>query len=226
MLKKITKNIIGQAFSKFNYPMVVNSYGRSGSTVLTKSIINSSIQTKNVTIRNIAYRAISQSAWDLNNTNLKNGIVYKTHDYPPSIYQNSNLKMLYTFADPVDVVLSLLRLFEEKGEEWMKLHYKHLGVSYTNSFDQIIYEDQLQLEKHLDSWLNEARIRVAFVRYEKMWDHQDEISDYLGFHIELPEFRERKASKENDFENIETIESSYKSLREKISKLDNFFITN
>ena len=226
MLKQITKIIIGKSFTKFNYPIVVNSYGRSGSTVLTKSIINSSIQTNNATIRNIAYRAVSQSSWDLNNANLKNGIVYKTHDYPPSTYLNSNLKMLYTFADPVDVVLSILRLYKEKGEEWMELHYEHLGVTYTSNFDQIILKDQLQLEKHLDSWLNESRIRIAFVRYEKMWDHQDEISDFLGFHIELPEYRERKASTENDLKTIETIKSSYESLRKKISTLDNFFITN
>lgn len=222
----VFKNLIGKGLSKFDYPIIVNSYGRSGSTVLTESIIDSSIEVNNPNLENLVFRSISQEAWDLNSANLKNGIVYKTHDYPPSSYSNENLKMLYTFADPVDVVLSLLRLFDEKGEEWIKLHYEHLGVSYTDTFNQIISEDQLNLEKHLNKWLNEKRIPIAFIRYESMWNHQDDISDFLGFKVMLPEFRNRKSSKENDLNVIEEIEKSYKQLRENISRLDDFFIIN
>jgi hypothetical protein len=88
--------------------------------------------------------------------------------------------MLYTFADPVDVVLSLLRLYGERGEEWMKQYYDHLKVPYTN-FENIIEEDQLELENHLNTWLDEDRIPIAFIKYEAMWEHQDEISEFLGF---------------------------------------------
>lgn len=226
MLKKVAKNVIGQTFSKFDYPLIVNSYGRSGSTLLTNSVINSSVQVKNETIRDIALRSISQSSWDLNNNSLKDGIVYKTHDYPPSDYLNTNLKMLYTFSDPVDVILSLLRLFEDKGEEWMKLHYKHLGVPYTECFDNIIYEDQLQLHIHLDSWLSEERIPIAFIRYEEMWNHQSEISNFLGFDIKLPNFENRKSKYINDkiLENI--ISNTYYSLTKKINELGDFTIRN
>lgn len=226
MLKDIAKQILRKKYSYLNYPLIVNSYGRSGSTVLTKSVVKSSISASNKTLKNLTNRAISESAWNLNELKLESGIVYKSHDYPPSNYATGNIKMIYTFADPVNVVLSLLRLFEEKGENWIKQHYEHLGVSYINSFDQIIYEDQLQLERHLNSWLNESRIQIAFVRYETMWEYQDEISDYLGFSLDLPTYRERKANKTKESKKIEYIKETYYGLQKKISRLDSFFIKN
>ncbi|HYX05969.1 MAG TPA: hypothetical protein VE912_04475 [Bacteroidales bacterium] len=222
MLKKTIKNILAKKYSVLNYPVVVNSYGRSGSTVLRKSIVESIVKVNYKTIKNIAYRSIAQPAWDLENTNLNNGVVYKTHDYPPRKDFRKDTRLLYTFADPVDVVLSLYRLYNERGEEWMQEHYDHLKVPYTD-FKDIIREDQLQLEEHLVSWLNEKRIPIAFVKYEAMWEHQEEISEFLGFQIDLIPFRKRKAQ---DFENkeiISKIENTYASLREKINQQRDFF---
>jgi hypothetical protein len=225
MLKKTTKNIFGQTFSKLEYPLIVNSYGRSGSTVLTESIIESCNTAKISTLRKLVDRSIDRSSWNLNGIQHKNGFVYKTHDYPPSSYINKNVKMLYTFAEPVDVVLSLLRLFDERGENWIKLHYEHLGVSYYNSFDQIIYEDQLRLEKHLEAWLNETRIPIAFIRYENMWNKQTEISEFLGFEMQLPKFIERKANRADKEIKLKIL-NNYKSFSKKIRGLEDFFIIN
>lgn len=223
MVKNYTKNIIGSYCSTFDYPILVNSYGRSGSTVLTKSIINSAIKTQNEKVRDIVFRSISQSAWDLDNVELKNGIVYKTHDYPPRKEINSSARMLYTFADPVDVVLSLFRLFENRGEVWMKEHYDHLKVPY-NNFKMIISEDNLHLERHLDAWLHEERCTVAFIRYETMWEHQDDISNFLGFDVHLPPKRDRKAKKDQPQELTDKLSVTYKALRNKVSRLDDFFV--
>jgi hypothetical protein len=55
-----------------------------------------------------------------------------------------------------------------------------LKVPYTN-FENIIEEDQLELENHLNTWLDEDRIPIAFIKYEAMWEYQDEISEFLGF---------------------------------------------
>jgi hypothetical protein len=77
---------------------------------------------------------------------LRNGMVYKTHDYPPVETFNNEVKMLYTFADPVNVVLTLLRLYDERGEEWMKQHHQHLQIPYGN-FRAIVAKDQLSLKK-------------------------------------------------------------------------------
>lgn len=223
MLKKITKSIIGRSYSKFDYPLIINSYGRSGSTVLTNSIINCVTDNKYLNTE-VIRRGISDVAWDLEKTKLKKGIIYKTHDYPPKIINNKDIKMIYTYADPVDVVLSLLNRFEERGEAWMKEHFNHLKVDYTNF--NIVNEDQLKLENHLDSWINETRIPIAFIRYEEMWNYQDEISNFLDLKIKLPSFKKRKAKEIDDKKLISKISDTYSSLIYKVEKFDNFKIIN
>ena len=225
MIKKLIKHSLASYYSTFNLPVIVNSYGRSGSTVLMRSIVKCANEANNKKIQELAFKSVSQTAWDLNGKQLRNGIVYKTHDYPPDETFNNEVKMLYTFADPVDVVLSLLRLYDERGEEWMKQHYDHLKVPYTN-FENIIEEDQLELENHLNTWLDEDRIPIAFIKYEAMWEHQDEISDCLGFKIELPTYRKRKAKSKGDDELLSKLEHTYSYLRKKIEKINGFFIHN
>jgi hypothetical protein len=223
MIKKLIKHSLAGYYSTFNLPVIVNSYGRSGSTVLMRSIVKCANEAKNKKIQELAFKSISQTAWDLNGKQLRNGMVYKTHDYPPDETFNNEVKMLYTFADPVDVVLSLLRLYDERGEKWMKQHYDHLKANYGN-FKNIIKEDQLRLESHLDSWLQESRFPIAFVKYEEMWEYQDEISEFLGFSVSLPPFRERKANKQNNLELISQLKQTYKPVRNKINDLNGFFI--
>lgn len=227
MLKQKVKNLLGSYFSNSRYPIIVNSYGRSGSTVLTKSIIESAIDSSNKILYKIAYRSISQSSWELEKTKLRRGIVYKTHDYPPEDNFKNKPLMIYTFADPIDVVLSLLRLYDERGETWMRKHYAHLKTSFEN-FSNIIIEDQLHLENHLNCWLQEKRFPVAFVKYESIWNHQKEISDFIGFNIQLPTFRKRKAKKQRSKNKriVKQLNKTYGSLSKKIEELDNFFVNN
>ena len=115
-MKKNAKNIIARSLTYFDYPIVINSYGRSGSTTLVKSIVRSVIEANNSQIPNIAFRSLYQEVWNLNDFRLRNGIVYKTHDYPPNAILNKKIRMIYTFANPVDVILSLQRQYESKGE--------------------------------------------------------------------------------------------------------------
>lgn len=225
MIKKSFKNFIGSNITGLKYPLVINSYGRSGSTVLTKSIIDNLINSNSNLHINIISKAVSQSAWNLDKTKLSNGVVYKTHSYPPQSISNNNIKMLYTFADPVDVVLSILKQFETRGELWIKEHYNHLDVPY-HDISQIIHEDQLKLENHLNIWMEETRFPIAFVRYETMWHHQKEISNYLGFNIELPPFKKRKAKSSVNNEVKKIIEKTYSQLRSTVNELKDFFILN
>ncbi len=222
-LKKVAKNLIGNAFSSIDCPVVVNSFGRSGSTVLVDSIVDGVVRVRNSRIRSIVKRSVSIPAWSLENTRLHRGIVYKTHDYPPSCYLKKGVRMIYTFSNPLDVVLSLLRLWEDLGDGWMESHYKHLGVEYTVAFSEIVNQDRLMLEKHLDAWLGERRIPIAFVRYETMWKNQKKISDFLGSKVELPMWRERKP-KEVSRDLVKSILNTYKPLQDKIDGLSDFFV--
>jgi len=82
-MNKNIENIITRQFSKANYPLLINSYGRSGSTVLTKSIIKNATKDKTRLIKKTFPYSLSKSAWDIKETKLENGFIYKTHDYPP-----------------------------------------------------------------------------------------------------------------------------------------------
>ena len=51
---------------RFDYPILVNSYGRSGSTVLMRSMVKSANEAKNEKVQELVFKSISQMAWDLN----------------------------------------------------------------------------------------------------------------------------------------------------------------
>ena len=223
-IKQYSKLLIGRFFSPIDKAIIINSYGRSGSTMLTESIVESSVK-KNKIMKHVLLKSIYQTAWDIDIAKIKPGFVYKTHDYPPKNHLNTNVRVIYIFADPLDVILSLLRLYKEKGEAWMKEHYEHLKASYTD-FNNIIYEDQLCLEKHFDVWIQEDRLPVAFVRYEELWNHQKEVSEFLGIPIQLPSYKERNSKKFIDPKIVEKLKITYSSLREKVFNQESFFINN
>jgi|AntRauTorckE6833_2_1112554.scaffolds.fasta_scaffold07898_3 hypothetical protein len=224
MIKKIIKNIVANNFSVFSYPIIVNSYGRSGSTLLSRAIARKGVKPQVRILNKIASGSISKYAWDLNSVNIKNGYIYKTHDYPPKVVSNNQARMLYTFAKPEDVIISLLRLYDQRGKTWMKKHYDHMKIPFKD-FKEIVNKDQLQLEAHLNSWLNQDQLPVAFIRYEAMWEHQKKISDYLGFDVSLPKYKERKATYYED-DRVKKVNETYDRLNRKVNKLDDFFIVN
>jgi hypothetical protein len=78
----------------------------------------------------------------------------------------------------------------------------------------------------LNTWLDEDRIPIAFIKYEAMWEYQDKISEFLGFKIELPTYRKRKAKGKGDDELLSKLENTYSYLRKKIEKINGFFIHN
>lgn len=187
------RNIEAKHFSSIQYPILVNSYGRSGSTMLFKSIAYFSMQANNLFLRSL-FQGNMSSVWDLNQSDPVKRFIYKTHDYPSEKSFTMPPRMVYVFADPVDVALSFLKLYE--SEKWDKKrireHCQHLKVSDCNPKD-VIYRDLLHLEDHFDSWKQEERFPVAFVRYDSIWKQRGNLSDFLGFSLSLPEFQKREA---------------------------------
>lgn len=225
MLKDQIKNIILNSYSKTDNSIIINSYGRSGSTVLTKSILASIVRELPFRKANFVKSSFSREAWDLDSVRLQNGAVYKTHDYPPKVVPSGSFKMLYTFANPIEVVTSIKRLNAEKGMDWINSHLDHLKVVDAN-IDEIVNQDILELEKHLNTWLKEERFPVMFLNYETMWDYQSEIAEFLGFNFELPRFKQRKSNVDRDEENYSELEETYGSLILRIAELDNCFVIN
>lgn len=225
MIRNQFKNFILNIYSKTNSSIIINSYGRSGSTVLTKSILKSIVRDITFSDSKLVKSSFSREAWDLNEINIKSGAVYKTHDYPPIEVPEGNFKMLYTFANPIDVVTSIKRLKNEKGMKWINDHFDHLKVDNAD-IDKIDQQDILKLESHLNTWVNETRFPVMFLNYETMWDYQSEISEFLGFTFELPEFKKRISNVDKDEETYSMLQETYSSLIHRIAELDNCFVIN
>ena len=217
---------IYKKITKTKTPIIINSYGRSGSTMLFHSIADSSIN-KKIFLKKRSVKGGRSSAWNLNSNKIEQKIIYKSHDYPPKKSLASNTKFIYVFSDPIDVITSIIKL--TNTSKWntkrFQQHCKHLKTKCTNISD-LTNEDQLNLEKHFDAWLNEKRFPIAFVRYEKLWDNIDKISSFIGFQVSLPPFRKRVAQEKKDIETINQLKKTYATLYKKLKECEDFFIIN
>ena len=222
-VKGVIKKAIGKRLSPLDIAVVVNSYGRSGSTMLLDSIKRSSVPNSSRLRYELIRRGVSIHAWTLDSIKLKKGFYYKTHDYPPENAFDDHVRMIYVFSNPIDVIMSLWQIYKSGGEKWIQQHYEHMKVPYGN-FENILSEDQLNLEKHFDAWLAEDRYSIAFVRYDQLWSHQEDISNYFGFQVKLPSYRERNAIAVPDKGVIRQLEKTYGALNRKINDVPSFFL--
>jgi hypothetical protein len=143
------------------------------------------------------------------------GVIYKTHDYPPAECLD-NAKFVYIYSDPYVVVPSVVRRSKRDGLSWFKKHAKNLRAKGATK-SSIYKEDVLGLESHFDAWVNFIKGETLYVRLGKLWSHKNELSDFLGFNVVLPEMKERSTSLNNiSVEEKKDIEKTYKSLHEKV----------
>ena len=224
---KITIEKLGEKPISLDYAILVNSFGRSGSTLLTKSIASSLMGQRSGLIGKFKTRSMIRNAWNMNSATIKKGYVYKTHDYPPKNFFTNHLRVIYLFADPLEVIFSLINIYENsKNDKWMRTHFAHLNSKYFGDFYSILDKDILGLEQHFDSWLNEKRFPVAFVRYDCLWTHQINLSNFLKIPLVLPTYKERKARKNIDPKIKRRVEHTYTNLRSKIFNCKDFFTIN
>ena len=105
----------------------------------------------------------------------------KHAQYPPDM--PSVTHAIYLFGDPVQAHASLQRrnMLEKQSK---KLGGTNLG------------DDPLGLEAHLENWRTaDAAYPILFVRYERLWDLEKTLGEFLGVGAGLlPEKRERKTN--------------------------------
>lgn len=186
--KELLRNALAPLVSRIDQPLVVTSFGRSGSTVLFNALIQSAA--RGTGKQRLAAQAIIRgTAWDLHRR-LARGRCYKTHDYPTDRLLPPSAKVLYVFGDPIDATLSVLHFAEIGKLEWLDEHATHLRA---HSFDhtKLVIEDTLEIERHLRVWLEYKQCDVAMIRYETMWENVDWISEFVGYRVILPEKRDR-----------------------------------
>jgi hypothetical protein len=146
----------------------------------------------------------------------KPDIVHKTHLYPTEYPQNC--KVVFTFGDPLNIVLSVLKKSSEPA--WGPAHFKNMKADWSRVND-ILREDILGLEKMFDAFYQKQSCPSMCVRYETMWENEENMSDFFGFTFKLPIKKERDANRIKEQlsqEQVEQFNIGYSSLIEKINK--------
>ena len=117
--------------------------------------------------------------------------VYKTHSLPPK-YLPNNVKLIFMFGNPFDIVISA----HNKINEWGRIHHKNFGSDLFKENDILFHEDTLQLHKHFDLWYRQQSFPFISIKYEAFFKQETLITlnEFLGFKLTtLPPYRKRSS---------------------------------
>ena len=144
------------------------------------------------------------------------GSVYKTHYLPPDKLHN-NVKLIYMFGNPYDIVISAT----SQINSWGKLHHEHIGSNLFVENNELYYKDTLQLNKHFDMWYRQQGFSFISIKYEALYEENSRkiLNKYLGFELRLPSYRKRESAWEDHPRRKELI-SLYGELYEKIESVE------
>lgn len=118
--------------------------------------------------------------------------VYKTHDFPQTLAKwPKDTRVVFCFGSAKDSALSVYSAKGRYGEEWIEHHFHHLHA--TGTYDELFQRDVLQQARQIWDWATFTRVPVLCVRYEALWDHQDEIAEFTRMRFELPPKKDRVA---------------------------------
>jgi hypothetical protein len=214
-LKKVLKNW-GQSWMPSSIsPILVASYGRSGSTLLYKAAVEALATTRFKFSNSFTRKFVSETAWVIPSTKFDQGVVYKSHDVPHETLVEANVKTLFVYGSPVDTVMSVFSCYERFGQHWINSHFSHLrGVG---SISDLASNDILHLEDQLTRWVafSDHYEDVLCVKYDNLWDHQASICKFTGLPIILPPKRPRQTEEQNiDNKIYTTVRETYGHLEE------------
>lgn len=201
-------------------PILVPSIGRSGSTLLYKSIIAGLAKKNRHLPEYLSSRLCADDSWELGQKQFKMGVVYKTHDLPDAITPDHNILSVFCFGSIIDSALSVFSGYERFGEDWIRTHFANLRSSA--GFEDMLDSDALHFEVHMDKWFAHKNTPVLCVRYETLWEHQNEISEFLDIKVELPTKRARH-EKQIAPEILKRIQNTYAPLDKKYASYPDIF---
>ena len=199
------------------YPgVIVASYGRSGSTLLYRAVIEAMCAARFGKYRNF----VAEESWTLGDKPLRSGLVYKTHDYPTVLAGRNDLRTLFVFGSARDAVLSVIEQEEKEGHAWIDEHLEHLKAQ--GPMADILERDILGIGSQLSAWAGFAESPVLCLRYEALWDAEERIREFTGLPVVLPPRRAR-SEKSVPEEVRASVERVYGPLDERIDQLPDVF---
>lgn len=153
------------------------------------------------------------------------GFTAKTHLLPDldksmeGIKIDDSFKVIFLFGNPINSIISTYKMC--KNKYWMVKHAKHCGYLDNIYPLDIINKDNLNYEKMFDEWMTTNRFKVLPIRYEEIWNNVKEIEKFVGFKINLLEYKERE-TKTTDVsqEILNKIKVTYRDLIKKIEMIN------
>lgn len=189
-LRKSFKSLFSKVLFANDSPVIVASSGRSGSTMLFRSIQTSYFTHKSNSLYfNLAGRIIpSKYLLRLSELYLDSfadfprfyAPIQKTHVLCDYNYTRS-ARCIFVFGDPLESALSVYQQSQLKGPQWAAKHLCHLQSN--SSIDALFQQDALNYEQQLKSWMHPD---VFYLHYLDIWKYKNELSRFLGFTLILP----------------------------------------
>jgi len=217
--KPMVKSFINKLFYFGQSSIVIASTGRSGSTMLTRAISESLVDGRFRCLPSIFKKYIKCFSTDYIDRiyNIDGSIapVIKTHDLFRKEFSD-RAKYIFVFGDPLESAQSVAQMGNKHGVIWVEEHVYHL-VGQGDPYE-ILEKDILNYEAQIKSW-GDAK-GVFIVHYDDLWNKSDELAEFLGFELRLPERRKRtkKAlSLRFNYEMFDYLRRREQALREKIS---------
>lgn len=218
-LKRATKSVL-QRVLRTDYPaVIVASMGRSGST-LVHTAVSEGMAAARFGSSPLGRRIVFDVAWDLRGKTFMPGVVYKTHALGDELDKHEGVKVIFVFGAASDSAISVVACREKFGDAWISEHFGHLRAD--GEFQDLFSKDVMRFEEQIDSWVNCTGAPRIIVHYDELWARQEDISEFLGFPIVLPERRARESSHSVGRADVERIREGYSSLDDKIRKIEKF----
>lgn len=194
--------------------------GRSGSTLIYDAVAKGLARKKYGRFASSLERTVKATAWNLDQSCLIGGVVYKTHDFPYNLNSNIPVKAVFLFGSASEAAISVYSCRDRYGSEWVKTHLEHLRA--VGQFDEILERDVLRFKEQIETWTNESRFDVLALRYESLWNYEQLLSDFLGFQVHLPPRRSR-SNQYFDFDLVKQARRVYANLDRYIETLPDAF---
>lgn len=191
-------------------PVVVASIGRSGSTLLTRSLREGMSRARFGFSPGFFYNKVKGDGFDLSNTRFRDGVVYKTHALPSELPGETTVKVVFVYGSASDAVISVALQRDKLGDSWVQNHLRHLRAD--GQFYEVLDRDVLRIREQVQGWAGKLGVDRVLVKYDNLWSSVDTISNFLGFPIFLPERRVRRSGEQISLCQPDKIREAYSAL--------------
>lgn len=156
---------------------------------------------------------MSENAWDLNSKQFRRGVIYKTHALPNKLKEDIDVRVIFIYSSAIDCVMSVLNCQKKYGNDWINLHLEHLDAN--GNLNDILSKDTLRIEDHIRGWNLKKSTPRLMIKYDALWKYKKEISEFVGFKLNLPPKKERA-----DYQKLMPL--MYEKVRQKYANLDEY----